>query len=189
MGGGIFKSVDGGYTWAQLPNQPASRCVFYGLAVDPTNPKRIYWGAGDQGHKIGQHGVWVSEDGGDSWVKTGVNEWVFNVEVTPSGAVYAGGNNLWQSLDHGKTWEKITDFSGVTIVGIAVDPENENRVWCSAVNWGGSDLGGVYRSDDKGATWVEITGDIPYRKPLILRYNPATKELWAAGVGAFKTKQ
>jgi hypothetical protein len=45
-GGGIFKSTDGGATWKQLPNQPGSRRMFYGLAVDPTNSKRIYslWG-------------------------------------------------------------------------------------------------------------------------------------------------
>ena len=190
-GGGIFKSADGGYTWKQLPSQPESRCMFYGLAVDPKNSKRIYWGAGDQGNKTGKFGVWVSEDGGDSWQKTEVNEWVFNVETSPSGdAVYAGGNNLWQSLDSGKTWKKITNFGlGGNIVGIAVDPANEKRIWCSAVNWGGDDTGGVFRSEDGGKTWVEITGDIPYRRPLVLRYNASTRELWAAGVGAFKTPQ
>ena len=38
-------------------------------------------------------------------------------------------------------------------------------------------------------TWQEITGDIPYRKPVVLRYNATTKELWAAGPGAYKIKR
>lgn len=183
-GGGIFKSVDGGKTWRQLPRQPEGRRVFYGLAVDPTDSKRIYWGTG------GNHpGVWVSEDGGDSWTKSSVGEWIFNIETTPSGTIYAGGHNLWESRDHGKTWKNRTNRKDGTIVGIAIDPEDENRIWFSSVTWDGSDRGGIFRSVDGGKSWTGITGDIPYKKPLILRYNPQTRELWAVGVGAFRTKQ
>ena len=44
-------------------------------------------------------------------------------------------------------------------------------------------------SDDGGKTWKDITGDIPYTKPLVVRYNAETKELWDAGPAAFKTKR
>jgi photosystem II stability/assembly factor-like uncharacterized protein len=184
-GGGVFKSTDGGLNWTQLPNQPGSRRMFYGLAVDPTDSNRIFWGAcGDKG------GVWRSEDAGASWERRGgTDPWIFNLEVAPSGNVYAGGNNLWRSTDHGATWKQISKLAGRTVVGLAIDPEDEQRIWISGVTWGGSDAGGVFRTTDGGATWQEITGDLPYKKPLILRYNPATRDLWAAGVGAFKTKQ
>ena len=186
-GGGVFKSVDGGYTWEQLANQPGTRRMFYGLAVDPTDSKRIFWGGfGANG------GVWRSEDAGASWQRmNGPDAYLFNVEATSHGIVYAGGNDLWKSTDHGTTWKKISTFPGRqgSVVGIAWDPADAKRVWFSSVTWDGSDKGGVYRSDDGGATWTDISGDIPYRKPLVLRYNAATKELWAAGVGAFRTKQ
>lgn len=48
---------------------------------------------------------------------------------------------------------------------------------------------GLFRSTDGCRTWTEITGDIAYAKPLVLRYNPATRELWAAGPAAFRTKR
>ena len=35
------KPLDGGHNWTQLPAQPGSRRMMYGLAVDPTNPKRL----------------------------------------------------------------------------------------------------------------------------------------------------
>ena len=76
-----------------------------------------------------------------------------------------------------------------TVVGIAVDPADENRVWISASTWNGNREGGIYESLDGCRTWTEITGDIAYTKPLVLRYNAATKELWAAGPAAFKTRR
>ncbi len=49
--------------------------------------------------------------------------------------------------------------------------------------------GAIYKTIDGGTTWQEITGGIPYVKPLVLRFNPATSELWAGGVGLYKIKQ
>lgn len=184
-GGGVFKSTDGGLNWTQLANQPGSRRMFYGLAVDPTDSNRVFWGCCGAGG-----GVWRSEDAGATWSRTSLGDsWIFNVEMSAAGTVYAGGNNLSRSTDHGQTWKQLTKLKGRTIVGIATDPENEQRVWISAITWGGSDEGEIYRTIDGGATWQEITGDIGHRKPLILRYNPTTHELWAAGPGVFKTKQ
>jgi len=184
-GGGIFRSTDGGRTWQQLPNQPGSRRMFYGLAVDPTDSKRLFWGAAGQGG-----GVWRSDDGGGSWSRVFSNEsWVFNLEVTPDGTIYAGGNNLWRSTDHGQTWKKITGFAnGPQVMGIAVDPADPLRIWISRVTWGEGATGGIYGTADGGQTWTEITGDIGYRKPILLRYDAASGELWAGGVGLFKTR-
>ena len=188
-GGGIFKSTDAGLTWTRLPSQPASRRMFYALAVDPRDSRRIYWGA------CGENaGVWLTENGGESWRKTPLSEWIFNIEATPSGALYAGGSDLWQSLDGATTWRKLTDFKkeprfgGGSIVGIAIDPDDERRIWISMRTWGTNSAGGIFHSADGGESWRDITGDLPYTKPLILRYNPATRELWAAGTGMFKTQ-
>ncbi len=183
-GGGIFKSTDGARTWSRLPNQPGSLRMFYGLAVDPHDSKTIYWGAcGDNA------GVWRTQDAGESWERTPLTEWIFNLETTPSGTLYAGGNNLWQSRDRATSWRQLTHFSGRSVVGIAVDPEDENRIWVALRSWGTSSAGGVWSSRDGGETWRDITGDLPYQKPLVLRYNSATRELWAAGTAIFKIQQ
>lgn len=185
-GGGIFKSVDGGYTWKQLTNQPGSRRCYFGLSVDPTDSKRLYWGACGAGG-----GVWRSEDGGDSWQHVFKNgAWVFNVLVAANGDVYCAETNVWRSTDHGKTWKQLTRFTGpATAVGLEVDPRDPKTLWVSRVVWGDDAVGGVYKTSDGGATWQDITGNLPYRKPGCLRFNPATKELWAAGVGAYRIKQ
>ncbi len=185
QGGGIFKSTDGGYTWKQLPNQPGSRRVYYGLAIDPTNPRRIIWGASGKGG-----GVYVSEDGGDSWTHTLKQDaWIFNVHATADGELYVGGKDLWRSADQGKTWKKLTSLTGRSVVGIEVDPRDPKTIWISAVTWDGSSNGDVYKSTDGGATWTDFTGDLMHRKPQLLRFNPKTNELWSGQTMLHKLRQ
>ncbi len=181
-GGGLFKSTDGGASWKQLTTQPGSRRMFYGLMVDPTYSQRIYWAAlGDGG------GVWRSEDSGQSWQHVFTNEgWPFNLMVARDGTAYCAGRALWRSTDHGATWKKLTDFSpGGNIMGLEEDPRDSKTLWISF----DAGKGGVYKTVDGGATWKEMTGDLPYIYPQILRFNSATNELWAGGVGLFKIKQ
>ena len=183
--GGVFKSVDAGRSWSRLENQPGSLRMFYGLVVDPLDSNRIYWGACGE-----NSGVWRTLDAGGTWEKTPLVDWVFNLETAPSGTLYAGSSSgLWQSRDLATTWRKIFDSAGRTVVGIAVDPEDENRVWISLRAWGTTAAGGVWRTVDGGETWQDITGDLQYVKPIVIRYNPATRELWAAGTGIFKIQQ
>ncbi len=186
-GGGAFKSVDGGRTWAPLPAQPGSRRVFFGFAVDPTDSRRLYWAGCAAGG-----GLYRSDDGGASWQHIFKNEtWCFNVHVAPDGTVYCPGNNLWRSTDHGKSWKKLTDFpfSSRIIVAIETDPDDPKRLWFAATTWGNAPDGGVFETRDAGATWQEITGNLPYKKPIVLRYNPETRELWSAGVCLFKCRR
>ncbi len=183
QGGGVFKSTDGGRTWRQLDSQPGSRRMFYGLAVDPTDSNRLYWGACGTGG-----GLYRSDDAGKSWSHVFKDEaWVFNVAVSPTGVVYCPGANLWRSDDHGATWRKLTNFDGAAIiVGLEINPKDEKTLWLSRVTWGTGAVGSVHQSTDGGATWADITSDLPYVKPTVLRFNPATRELWAGGVGLYK---
>lgn len=184
-GGGLFKSEDGGLHWRALPNQPPSRRMFFGLAVDPTDSRRLYWGAcGENG------GLYRSDASGATWTRVFSQEtWVFNLLVTPSGVVYCPGKNLWRSQDHGRTWTQLTHDGDGQIVGLEVDPRDAKTLWISSVTWGEAAHGSVRKTTDGGVTWTDITGDLPYRKPLVLRFNPLTHDLWAGGVGLFKLPQ
>lgn len=184
-GGGIFKSEDGGHTWKQLPNQPGSRRMFYGLAVDPTNSKRIVWGACNSGG-----GVWLTDDGGETWKNVFNQEtWIWNIVISKDGRIYASGSNLWRSADHGRTWTQLTTFKGRKIQGMEVDPRDPKTFWICAYGKDRLTEQGIYKTTDDGATWTDITGDCPNRAPQVLRFNPETNELWSGWVGLYKIKQ
>ncbi|HCE46916.1 MAG TPA: hypothetical protein DET40_25495 [Lentisphaeria bacterium] len=188
-GGGIFKSVDGGYTWKQLENQPPGRRIDRGLALDPENPDRIFWGTTG---KTG--GLYRSDDGGKTWktvIENSQEDWILQILITTSGKVYCAGKSLWRSSDKGNTFEKIFDGSkdGWNGFSVAVDPAGENRIWISRGVAQHTAKGGISRTLDGGKNWEDITGDIPYIKPRILNYNPKTGYLWAGYVGLYKIKQ
>jgi photosystem II stability/assembly factor-like uncharacterized protein len=186
MGGGVFKSQDGGATWNQLPNQPESRRMFNGLAVDPTDSKRIFWGTcGNNG------GVYRSEDAGASWERVFRNDqWIWNVVATVDGTIYCSGRQVWRSTDHGKTWKQLTKLTeNRAIVALEINPRDPKTIWFSAATWGLASVGEIYKTVDGGDTWTDITGNIPFVKPLVLRFNPETNELWAGWVGLYKIKQ
>src|SRR5205823_2560691 len=119
----------------------------FGLAVDPTNSQRVYWGATSEGG-----GVYRSDDGGATWQSVFANDpWIFNVLVNEQGVVYCAGSNLWRSGDHGHTWQQLTHFNeGRTIIGLETDPRDPRTLWIAATTWDGSSNGAVYKTSDAG---------------------------------------
>lgn len=57
--GGVFRSTDGGATWARAPDLPAATPAF-DLVVDPTDADRLYL-------TMRERGVFRSDDGGATW--------------------------------------------------------------------------------------------------------------------------
>ncbi|HTL70920.1 MAG TPA: YCF48-related protein [Candidatus Eisenbacteria bacterium] len=162
-GGGLYVSTNGGDSWAKSPGQPASKRIYNGLAVDPTQPSRLYWAAVGTGG-----GVYRSLDYGKTWSKVfSGSTYVFDLKVGKTGTVYAGadagGPALYVSKDKGATWQllkKFPDTSG-TCEGLAVDPANSQRIAVSTVKWDDYAGGKVYLSQDGGASWSDISATLP----------------------------
>ncbi len=116
-GGGIFKSTDGGNRWQQLTTGlPAENFGRSGIAVAPTNPKRVYAIIDAR-----DGGLYRSEDAGATWTRiSGDNRiwgrgWYFGkVAVDPKNpdVVYVSNTSLYRSLDGGKSWTPIKGAPG-----------------------------------------------------------------------------
>ncbi len=161
--GGVFKSTDGGGTWA-----PASSDILpwddgngtnvdvRAIAVDEVNPQRVLLGAYE-------NGLWVSEDGAGTWVQNATlsgSSWGGFAELTGGGegaALFAvvAGHGVQRSEDGGVTWAEAS-------VGL---PTQDVRALVADDAGGGlyaSTEFGVFRSRDRGATWEGVeTGCSP----------------------------
>ena len=104
LGKGVFKTTDGGSTWAQVSNGLTDQNI-ESLAVDPTRPDVLYAGTFSRG-------VFKSSDGGASWASraSGMNgdEDVKAIAVNSSrpDVVYAGSyhTGMYISTNGGSSW-------------------------------------------------------------------------------------
>jgi photosystem II stability/assembly factor-like uncharacterized protein len=182
VGDGIYKSTDGGKTWANMGLRDAQQIG--GLAVDDKNENRLFVAA--LGHPYGpntERGVYRTLDGGKTWERVlyiDENTGAIQVEIDPkdpsiiyadmwagrqgpweNGAWNGPRSGLYKSTDGGNTWKKLsnglpTPAEGLGRIGFSIAPSNNQRLYAT-VDAGAN--GGIYRSDDGGENWRRIQTD------------------------------
>ncbi|MFP5354816.1 MAG: WD40/YVTN/BNR-like repeat-containing protein [Gemmatimonadota bacterium] len=148
----IHRSTDGGKTWAKvntgLPNEELGRI---GLAISPQDPDVVYANVEAANRK---GGIYRSSDNGVTWRK--MSDYVQgsmyygDIFADPHDfdRVYIPDVITQVSADGGKTLRPMsTRAMHVDHHAIWIDPKNPNHVLM------GND-GGLYRSYDRGETWV-----------------------------------
>jgi photosystem II stability/assembly factor-like uncharacterized protein len=161
---GIYRSTDGGKSWEQLAVEIADECPNVGIprptgiAIDPTDHRHVWVG-------LEVDGVRHSTDGGDTWTRINgqiPNPDVHNVLVVagPPKTVFTVVNDdVWRSLDDGKTWQPARArqvFPWHYPRGIAVRPDDPRTVFLTLGDSTPGRVGTVMRSRDAGATWQSL---------------------------------
>jgi photosystem II stability/assembly factor-like uncharacterized protein len=188
VGDGIYKSTDAGKTWMHLglrdgeqipalaidPRDPNR--VFAAVLGHPYGPNE-------------ERGIFRTTDGGVTWEKIlyrNENTGGSDIEMDPKnpdvlyaalwearqgpweyGNGYSGTDGgLFKSTDGGATWRQLTNGLPKDLVQIyvAIAPSEPNRLYATVgtTNLGAYESGaglGVYRSDDAGEHWTQITTD------------------------------
>ncbi|MCH7577422.1 MAG: hypothetical protein IH822_06465 [Chloroflexi bacterium] len=149
---GLFRSEDWGHSWRPVEaiNRHPYRQYWSGtgggdscihsIQVDPRDPKRIYL-------CVGAGGSYQSKDNGESWELFSHNAIPTDPEARKLMSEIAAQAPAALPPDK--------DPAGLDeLHRMRLDPKNPNRIWGQA-HWG------VFRSDDSGATWEDVTHGLP----------------------------
>ncbi|MEP6622566.1 MAG: glycoside hydrolase [bacterium] len=183
-GDGIYKSTDGGKTWAHLGLRDAQQIPQ--IVVDPRDPNTLYVAA--MGHPYGpnpERGLFKSTDGGQSFQKVlykDENTGAIDVVMDPvnssvlycamwearqgpweNGAFSGPGSGLFKSTDGGTTWKPLVkglpnyEQDGLGRIGLTIAPSMPSRMFATVNSTRGD---GLFRSDDAGESWYRATTDV-----------------------------
>jgi len=165
---GIVKSTDGGATWGAPQSLGASRTI-QSVLVSPNNRNLVLvatntglYRSADAGQTYTQvasiNAAWKCWDlawaGGSNYVLTAETD-LANANGNTAGKVY-------RSTDEGATWTAATGIDALaTRISVASAPSNRSTLFAMAgktnATTPASDLLGVYKSIDGGATWSLVT--------------------------------
>lgn len=115
VGGGVWKTTDGGANWAAMTDLAIPNIAVSSLAFDPSNYNRIYAGTGEgffNGDAIRGAGIFVSSDAGNSWNQLASTNgqdfhYVNDLVVSPRNPqrIYAATRTgVFRSNNSGATW-------------------------------------------------------------------------------------
>jgi photosystem II stability/assembly factor-like uncharacterized protein len=133
-GSGLYKSTDGGSTWRPITQglpTDEDRLSRIGIAISPSNPKRVYLTVETKKDK---GGIYRSDDAGESWQLVnsdhrigGRGPGAMGIAVAPDNpdVIYVANTASWKSSDAGKTF---TGWKG------APGGDDYQRIWISAEN-------------------------------------------------------
>jgi photosystem II stability/assembly factor-like uncharacterized protein len=157
IGNGLWRSTDGGHTFARACDGMFVECHVRALAVHPEDPRQLYLGS--------ELGLFHSADGASNWTRVESplnNLQIWSLLLLPDApqVILAGTcpSRLFRSGDGGKTWTEPTvqmprecpRIIHTRVTTLYADPLAPETVWA------GVEIGGLYRSRDAGRTWQAV---------------------------------
>ncbi len=183
-GGGVWKTEDGGQTWANISDGYFGGSIG-AVEVAQSNPNVIYVGGGEvtvRGNVSYGYGMWKSLDAGKTWEQIGLenSRHIPRIRVHPDNPdlVYAAvmgdlfkptqERGVYRSKDGGQTWERILFANeNAGAVELVMEPGNPRVLYAST--WrirrtpysleSGGEGSDIWKSTDGGDTWEKISGN------------------------------
>ncbi len=201
---GIYRSEDGGASWALLP--PGPRWASHYTMRIATAPGSIVW-------LTGLAVMEWSNDGGRSWYSAldEQNRHVHGIAISPHdpklvfvgtaghdpGTTYYPGARILRTTDRGETWREMRrgfpSGENAAIEDFAFDPFNPEVIYVAASSHHGnlSTALGIYKSTDGGKSWMQTNAGLDSRDVHSIVISPTTPALVYAGTtaGVFRLRR
>lgn len=183
---GLWKTTNAGTTWTPIFDDYGSYSLGC-VTVDPRDSDVVWLGTGEnQASRSASFGdgVYMSTDGGQTWRRVGLpdSEHVAKILIDPrdsdtvlvasQGPLWSAGGDrgLFKTTDGGETWTPILEISKDTgVTDVVADPRDFDRLYAASYQRrrnvgllvGGGPEAGVFKSEDGGETWKELTVGLP----------------------------
>ena len=189
--GNLFKSTNGGdwFDWSMSGIDESDRSNWMTpYVMDPSNPQKMFFGT---------YRLYASTDQGDSWSTasddlTGGNQGanfgtITTIAVAPSNpaTVFVGTDDgrVWVSSLFGGGWNLVN--SGLPdrwVTRVEVDPVDATVAYVtfSGLRWD-EPISHVYRTANRGASWQDISSDLPEAPVNVIRVDPDHSEILYVG--------
>ena len=152
----IYQSSDGGTTWKRLAKLGKSDdLVVDSLLVDTSDPKTLFAGVWQVDKPAG--GIYISHDGGATWVSSsemdGQSVRALTQSYSNPKTLIAGTlKGVYRSEDKGQHWKQISPPESGEIhevESIAIDPNDPNTIYAGTWHL-------PWKTTDGGASWHNI---------------------------------
>ncbi|HYL26385.1 MAG TPA: hypothetical protein VEW74_01055, partial [Candidatus Nitrosotalea sp.] len=183
-GGGVFKSTDGGASWTPVfDREPVA--PIGAIAIAPNDERNLWVGTGESNPRNdveSGNGIYHTLDAGKTWAHAGLegSAHISSISIDPRnprvvavgvlGRLSADDSNrgVYVTRDGGAHWERAL-YAGPSsgISSLARVPDRPSTLFAGVwqlrrLPWrldSGGPNGGLYRSDDNGATWRKLRGN------------------------------
>lgn len=186
VGGGLWKTTDGGSNWNPVTDGQITSSSVGAAAVCEADPDVVYIGTGEtqlRGNVMQGDGVYKSTDAGSTWEHLGLVESqnIARIRIHPENCdvawVAAFGQHsadnpergVYKTTDGGETWN-LTLFKSekAGAADLVMDPNDPDVLYATVweawrKSWGMSSGGfdsGLWKSTDGGETWADITSSL-----------------------------
>ncbi len=186
--GGIFKTTDGGANWTPIFDEQEMLSIG-DMEISKNNTDLLWVGTGEVNAGGGSlaydgDGMYKSADGGLTWESKGLPALgsIGKVLIDPNddntifvgamGPLFRKDNNrgVYRSTNDGADWEQVLFVSDSTgIIDMSIHPNNGDILYAASWerirrpnnNQYGGETSRIYRSQDGGDTWAELTNGLP----------------------------
>ncbi len=184
-GMGMERSTSGGGwgSWGWIgPNPPAGHSALFYPPMEVFNGVVVQAGSS----------VFISTNTGTTWTSVNLPSGVATaLAIASSTRIYAGTNsgNVFRVDFVSGAWQApvaLTQPRQGYVSDLAVDPINPNRLWATYSNVSG---GHVYRSDNGGTSWADMSTGLPNIPANAIALDPANPNTvyLAADVGVYRS--
>jgi photosystem II stability/assembly factor-like uncharacterized protein len=176
--GNLQRSIDSGVNWVGMSPPLATGAGFYSpFVLDPTNPLKLLFGSAQLWQSLNQGGAWtaLATPGTNGFNTSSAS---IDAIATDGGSIYvSAGGHLFVTTNNGSTWTQ-RDLPGTlaTIADLLAVPGFPGLAFAVHDQFG---IGKVFFTNTFGATWTDITKNLPDLPAWCLAFDPSRGFLFA----------